>query len=228
MYSFYINKQEEIHILNEMLVGEAGCTKEDRAKQYHIPLEIAQKCVGQKEPPRELVDFVSKAYQEKEKDLENAQAFQTDFWGRNGENCRKKLSTLMEQKIPNFRVRLQALCDGISDWNGTNVAINAFQYLDKHIAWDAILIWETILALTFQRIRKKYSKEIYPDEVVWAVSEMTSCAIINTDFDITWNIGYRLLAPHQENVMEIYKSRKNFADFLEKMLDYFKDKGITF
>ena len=43
MYSFYINKQEEINVLNEMLVGEAGCTKEDRALQYHIPLEIAQK-----------------------------------------------------------------------------------------------------------------------------------------------------------------------------------------
>lgn len=228
MYSFYINKQEEINILNEMLVGEAGCTKEDRARQYHVPLEVAQKCVGQKDPPKELIDFVNKAYQEKEKDLEKALAFHIDFWGRNGNKCRQKLSTLMEQEIPDFRVRLQVLCDGISDWEGTNVAINAFQYLNKNIAWDAILIWETILALTFQRIRKKYSKEIYSDEVVWAVSEMTSCAIINTDFDVTWNIGYRLLAPHQENVIKMYKSRKNFTDFLEKMLAYFKDKKITF
>ena len=228
MYSLYINKQEEINILNEMLVGEAGCTKEDRAKQYHIPLKIAQKCIGQKEAPKELVDFVNKTYQEKEKDLEKALAFHTDFWNRNGNKCREKLTKLMEQEIPDFRVRLQTLCDGISDWEGTNIAVNAFQYLDKDIAWDAVLIWETVLGLTFQRIRKKYPKEIYSDEIVWAVAEMTSCAIINTDFNVTWNIGYRLLAPHQEKVITLYKGRKNFPDFLEKMLDYFKDKGIHF
>ena len=228
MYSFYISKQEEINVLNEMLVGKAGCTKEDRSKQYHVPLEIAQKCIGQKEPPKELVDFVNKTYQEKAMDLEKALSFHVNFWARNGNKCRKKLTKLMEQEIPEFHVRLQALCDGISDWEGTNIAINAFQYLDKNIAWDAIVIWETILALTFQRIRKKYSKEIYSDEVVWAVAEMTSCAIINADFDVVWNIGYRLLAPHQEKVIKLYKNRKNFPDFLEKMLDYFKDKGITF
>ena len=209
-----------------MLVGEAGCTKEERAKQYHVPLEIAKKCIGQKEPPKDLVDFVGKAYQQS--DLEKAFAFHVDFWNRNGNKCREKLSKLMEQKIPDFRVRLQVLCDGISDWEGTNIAINAFQYLNKNIAWDAVLIWETILALTFQRIRKKYPKEIYSDEIVWAVSEMTSCAIINTDFNVIWKIGYHLLAPHQEKVIELYKNRKNFSDFLEKMLNYFKDKEIQF
>ena len=228
MYTFYLDKQEEINILNEMLAGETGCTKEDRAKQYHIPLEIAQKCVGQKEPPKELVDFVDKTYQRKEKDLEKSLAFHRDFWNKNGNNYREKLHQLMEQEIPEFRVRLQALCDGISDWEGTNVAINAFQYLEENIAWDAILIWETILALTFQRIRKQYPKEIYSDEIVWAVAEMTSCAVINTDFNVSWKIGYRLLAPHQDNVLKIYRNRKNFSEFLEKMLDYFKDKGIHF
>ena len=228
MYTFYLNKQEEINVLNEMLVGETGCTKEDRAIQYHIPLEIAQKCMGQKEPPKELVNFVNEAYQKKENDLEKSLAFHNDFWNKNGDKCCQKLHQLMEQEIPEFRVRLQVLCDGISDWEGTNVAINAFQYLDKNIAWDAILIWETILALTFQRIRKKYPQEIYSDEIVWAVAEMTSCAIINTDFNVRWKIGYRLLAPHQDRVLEIYKNRKNFPEFLEKMLDYFKDKGIHF
>ena len=228
MYTFYVNKQEEINVLNEMLVGEAGCTKADRAQQYHIPLEIAQKCTGQKKPPKELVDFVNDAYEKKEKDLEKSLAFHNDFWGKRGDVCREKLHQLMEQEIPEFRVRLQVLCDGISDWKGTNVAINAFQYLNKNMAWDALLIWETILAVTFQRIRKKYRKDIYSDEIVWAVAEMTACAIINTDFDVRWKIGYRQLAPHQDKVLEIYKNRQNFPEFLERMLAYFKDKGIRF
>lgn len=230
MYTFYVNKQEEINILNKMLVGQAGCTKEDRAKQYHIPLEIAQKCMGQKDPPNELVDFINQTYQEKRKDLEISLAFHNDFWDRNGDKCRQKLHELMDQEIPEFRVRLQVLCDGISDWEGTNVAINAFQYLDKNIAWyaTATLIWETILALTFQRIRKQYSKEIYSDEIVWAVAEMTSCVLINTDFNVSWKIGYYLLAPHQDNIMELYKNRKNFSEFLENTLNYFKDKEIHF
>ncbi len=228
MYTFYLSKQEEINILNEMLSGETGCTKEGRAEQYHIPLAIAQKCTGQKDPPKELVNFVNKVYQEKGKDLEKSLVFHSDFWGENGDRCCKKLHQLMDQKIPEFRVRLQVLCDGISDWEGTNVAINAFQYLDKSIAWDAILIWETILSLTFQRIRKKYPRKIYSDEIVWAVAEMTSCAIINTDFNVNWKIGYLQLAPHQDKVLEIYKGRKDFPDFLEKMLDYFKNKEIHF
>ena len=84
------------------------------------------------------------------------------------------------------------------------------------------------MALTFQRIRKKYTKKIYSDEVVWAVSEMTSCAIINTDFNVRWKIGYRLLAPHQDKVMEIYRNRKNFSDFLKQMLVYFNKQKIVF
>ena len=227
MYTFYLNKQEEINILNEMFLSSES-TKEERAQQYRIPLEIAQKCMGQKNAPKELVDFINEAYQGKEKDLEKSLAFHRDFWNRNGDKCRKKLRELMKQEIPDFRVRLQVLCDGISDWEGTNVAINAFQYLNENIAWSAVLVWETILALTFQRIRQKYSKETYSDEIVWAVSEMTSCAIVNTDFDVNWKIGYRQLATHQDNVLEIYKNRKNFSEFLEKMLNYFKDKEIQF
>ena len=39
MYVFYTDKQKEIRILNEMLVGEGGCTKEERARQYHVRSE---------------------------------------------------------------------------------------------------------------------------------------------------------------------------------------------
>ena len=212
MYIFYLNQQEEISVLNDMLSGWSGCSVAERAEQYHIPLEIAVKC--HKKIPQELIDYVQKTYQKKEKDLEKALAFHTDFWNRNGDECQQKLSKLMEQEIPPFRVRLQALCDGISEWEGTNIAINAFQYLEKNIAWETIIVWETILALTFQRIRKKYSKEIYSDDIVWAVSELTACAIINTDFHVVWHIGYSQLAPHQERVIELYKTRKNFPDFL--------------
>jgi len=227
MYSFYINQKEEITVLNDMLADGGGCSITERAKQYHIPLEIARKC-NKKKVPQELVDYVKKMYQEKKNDLEKALKFHTNFWERNGENLKEKLMKLMEQEIPIFRVRLQVLCDGISDWEGTNIAINAFQYLNQKIAWDAVVIWETILALTFQRIRTKYSKEIYSDEVVWAVAEMSACALINTEFDVTWNIGYRQLAPHQGHIVRLYKSRKNFSEFLENQLLYFKDKDIHF
>ena len=227
MYSFYTNQKEEITVLNDMLADGSGCTVAERAKQYHIPLEIARKC-SKKKIPQKLVDYVKKMYQEKEKDLEKALKFHTIFWERNGQELKEKLTRLMEQDIPPFRVRLQVLCDGISDWEGTNIAINAFQYLNKEIAWDAVVIWETILALTFQRIRTKYPKGVYSDEIVLAVAEMSACAIINSEFDYTWHIGYRQLAPHQEHIIQLYKTRKNFSEFLEKQLIYFKDKNIRF
>ena len=227
MYSFYLNKQEEINILNKMLSDGGGCTVTERAEQYHIPLEIAQKCKKAK-TPKELVDYVNKIYQEKAEDLEKSLVFHAGFWNRNKAECEQILSSIMQQKIPSFRVRLQPLCDGISDWEGTNVAINAFEYLNGNPVWYSTLIWETILALTFVRIRKKYSNKIYPDETVWAVSEMTSCAIINTDFKVNWKIGYRQLAPHQDKVLQIYHDRKDFSCFLKEMLTYFSDKNITF
>ena len=225
MYSFYINKEEEISTLNKMLSGWSGCTIDERSEQYHIPLEIAVKCHKEK-APQELIDYVQKIYQEKETDLKQALAFHTDFWNRNSNECQQKLAELMEQDIPLFRVRLQALCGGISDWEGTNVAISAFEYLNGNPVWYSTLVWETILALTFQRIRKKYSKEIYSDNTVWAVSEMSACSLINTDFNVSWKIGYSQLAPHQEKIIRLYKTRKNFLDFLEKQLAYFKDKDI--
>ena len=225
MYTFYLDQKEEITVLNKMLSGWSGCTVAERAEQYHIPLKIAEKCSKEK-IPQELIDYVQKTYQEKKKDLEKALTFHTDFWNRNSAKCQEKLIKLMEQEIPPFRVRLQVLCDGISDWMGTNVAINAFEYLNGNPVWYTTLLWETILAVTFQRIRRKYSKTIYADNIVWAVSEMSACAIINTDFNTVWNIGYRQLFPHQEKVMQFYKNRKNFSDFLEKQLSYFKDKDI--
>ena len=227
MYSFYINPKEEIDVLNDMMSDGSGCTVAERAEQYSIPLEIAHKC-NKKEVPPELIDYVQRAYTEKKKELKEAISFHTDFWGRNGQTLKEKLMKLMEQDIPSFRVRLQVLCDGISDWEGTNIAINAFQYLNKEIAWDAVVIWETILALTFQRVRSKYPKEIYSDEIVWAVAEMSACAFINSEFDYTWHIGYRQLAPHQEHIIHLYKTKNNFSEFLEKQLIYFKDKNIRF
>ncbi len=224
MYSFYLNKQEEIDILNRMLSDGSGCTVAERAEQYHIPLDIAQKCNKEK-VPQELIDYVDKTYVEKEKDLEKSLAFHINFCNQNKDKW-EMIAHLMERKVPTFRVRLQPLCDGISDWEGTNIAINAFEYLNGHPAWYATLIWETILALTFHRIRQKYSKDVYSDDTVWAVSEMTSCAIINTDFHVLWNIGYRQLAPHQEKVLKMYHARKNFNTFLEEMLNYFVQQNI--
>ena len=228
MYSFYLNEQEEMNILNKMLSGESGCSKEERAKQYHVPLEIAKRCSDPKRVPQELIDFVHKMHQEKTEDLKKSLSFHIDFWKRNGEKCHNMLNQLMEQEIPGFRVRLDTLCGGISDWVGTNVSINAFEYLNGNPVWYSTLVWETILALTFHRIRQKYTEKIYSDEIVWAVSEMTSCALINADFNVDWQIGYSQLFPHQETVIQMYKNRQNFTDFLEQILLYFKDKKIHF
>lgn len=224
MYSFYLNKQEEIDILNHMLSDGGGCSVAERAEQYHIPLNIAQKCSKEK-VPQELIEYVNKVYQEKENDLKKSLVFHTDFCSKNKDKW-QMIAQSMEQEVPIFRVRLQSLCGGISNWEGTNIAINAFEYLNGHPAWYATLIWETILALTFHRIRQKYLKDVYSDNTVWAVSEMTSCAIINTDFHILWDIGYRQLAPHQKKVLNMYHSKKSFNTFLEEMLDYFVQQNI--
>lgn len=221
IYTFYINESEEIKTLNEMLQEAEGISDTSRAQEYHIPLEIAQKC--QKDfPPKELIDFVHNAYLSRQKELEEALDFYNHYWTGEGQKHLEKIAQIMDQKIPPFRVRLDLFCSGTSDWFGTNISIHAFDYKLNSSAWYATLLWETILALTFHQIRSKYPKEDLPDNIVWAISEMTSCAIINCDFPVIWKMGYTQLFPHQENIMTLYKSKQNFSDFLEKMITYLR------
>lgn len=227
MYSFYLNEDEEIQTLNKMLADGGVCSVSQRAEQYHIPFDIARKCSKEK-VPCELIDFIKKCYQERHEGLEKALTFHLDFWNRNSPECQRKLNKIMQQDIPEFNVRLNVKCGGISDWVGTNLAINAFDYLSQNPVWYSTLIWETILALSFQRIRHKYPCSVYNDATVWAVSEMSACAIINQEFNVCWNIGYDQLAPHQANVIQYYQDKKDFTDFLEKLLKYFAEKEIHF
>ncbi len=219
-YAFYIDEGEEISTLNEMLLGAGGCSSEDRAKEYGIPVAIAQKCQKGK-IPSELTDFVRQGYLKNKPALDEALQFHYDYWTGKGQQHLQKISTVMGQKIPDFRVRLDLFCSGTSDWVGTNISIQAFEYKNNPSAWYFSVLWETILAITFQKIRQKYTPEQFSDSLVWAVSEMTSCAIINTEFPVIWNIGYAQLFPHQQKVIQLYQQRRSFHQFIESVLQYF-------
>lgn len=220
IYTFYIDESEEVSTLNEMLQGCEGCSAQERAKEYGIPLKIAQKC-GMKTAPAELADFVHQTYLKKKSALSQALQYHQTYWADEGQRHLEKVAKIMGQKLPAFRVRLDLFCSGTSDWAGTNISVQAFAYKTNPSAWYASILWETILAITFQKIRQKYSKKQLSDAVVWAVSEMTSCAMINCEFPITWNIGYTQLFPHQKHILQLYRYTADFSDFLNQLIDYF-------
>ncbi len=224
-YTFYIDEAAEIATLNEMLSDGGGCSVLERANQYNIPVEIAQKCKSEK-IPSELTDFVHREYVKSKSTLYEAIKYHQNYWDGVGQKHLKKISKIMGQKIPHFRVRLDLFCTGTSDWYGTDISIKAFEYKYNPSVWYSTILWETILAMTFQKIRQKYPSEKFSDNVLWMVSEMTSCAIINSEFPIVWRIGYPQLLPHQEQVIQFYKNKKTFSDFLEKLLGYFSSLDI--
>lgn len=225
MFKFYLDEAGEREILQQMFSGWSGCSVKERALQYGIPLDIARQCEKTDVPCPALADYLAKGYVLYRKELKQALTFHKRYWREHRLETKEKLKNIFGHKIPPYTVRLNLQCDGISNWYGTDISINAFQYLrpEKH-RHVRTLLWELILSQTFMDIRKRYSADKFDDNQVWGMAELTAVSCIQTDFEHNsedWSIGYEELEPRRDMVKFIYQRRKNFRDYLEQLTDYF-------
>ena len=115
---------------------------------------MAALCGREKDVSQRLKDFLHEKYVLYAAELELSLKFHTRFWDNDGRCYVETAEKIMQICFPDYKVRLSVQLGGISDWNGANIAVNAFCYLyadkSEHIR---IVLWETILSQTFQIIR---------------------------------------------------------------------------
>jgi hypothetical protein len=224
LFDFYLDEQGEYDTLLFMLGGGDMDASIDRADMYGIPSDIAAKIRPGKKCPA-LATFLKSRYAEFGAELKQSLKFHNAFWAKNGAAYRKRFESILGHEMPTYSVMLSVQTGGISNWHGTYISINAFDYLRPFKSEHMIvtLVWESMLSQAFQDIRKKYDADEIGDRDVWGASELTAVAIYQTDFSVSdWPIGYRKLEPHRAAVKNLYRKRANFESYLDKAVRYFK------
>jgi hypothetical protein len=224
LFNFYIDEDKEYDALAYMLSGGDASDTVDRAGQYGIPSDIAR-------PGGALKNYLRKKYAEFGAELKQSLAYHEKFWNQktSGE-YRAGFEKILEHEMPDYDVRLSCQLGGMSDWYGTDISINAFEYLGRFKSGHMIqaLVWESMLSQIFQDIRRRWNAEEIDDKKVWGVSELGAVSIYQTDFfKSDWPIGYRELEPYRAAVKKLYASRESFRGFLEKSTELFRGaKGL--
>jgi hypothetical protein len=224
LFDFYIDFDGELDVLHDMLAGDVGNV--DRAAQYGIPSDIAAKVKPGKKCPA-LKSFLKKSYGDFEAELSQSLAFHKKYF-KKSPIC-AKLEKIVGHKIPTYTVRLNVQTGGISNWRGTDISINAFDYLRNFKGGFAeqALVWESMLSQAFQDIRRKYGGDYLDDYNVWGISELTAVAIYQTDFFASdWPIGYPQLEPRRRNLKKLYQARKNWPSYLDAAVASFKKRPL--
>lgn len=230
-FLFYSDENEEAAVLSEMLSGWSGVSVESRAKQYGIPADVAALCGCQKEVPLRLRDFLHEKYVLYAAELKQSLMFHTAFWDNEGRGYVEAAEKIMQVRFPDYKVRLSVQLGGISDWEGTRIAANAFCYLyankSEHIR---IVLWETILSQTFQIIRSRYPAEIICDEAVWGISELTALLILGEILGLNVDAGfgdYVQLNPHIPAFKDFYQKRRDFNDYIDKTVQHMRQNPLS-
>jgi hypothetical protein len=228
LFEFYIDQAGELDVLEHMLCGDDEQSGIDRAGQYGIPYDIAAK-VRPDQPCRELAGYLSDSYRGLDRELKQSLSFHKNFWDKNSDFYRKKFEAILGRAMPQYTVRLNVHADGISNWHGTDISINAFTYLRPFKEGEMIrdIIWVSMQSRTFIEIRKTRDVSAMNDRNVWGLTELAAVAIYQTDFcKSDWPIGYRELQSRQSHVKKLYAERKDFQEFLESAFEYFKNDPI--
>ena len=226
LFNFYANKRGELETLQSMLAGDIGGV--DRAQQYGIPPDIADRVERGKQSD-ELQQYLFEKYRMLEKELTQSLRFHQKFWDKNSAHYAKRFAKILGHEMPPYTVRLNVQADGISNWSGTDVSINAFTYLGpwKEGMMIQAMILETMLSQTFIDIRKKWPEEELDNLHAWGAAELSALAIYQTDFcESDWAIGYPQLEPHRGAIKKLYALRKDFQSYLENVVKYFKKSPL--
>ena len=225
LFKFYTNESEEFDTLRNLVLCQNDASHTiNRAEQYGIPCDIIKDKTG-----KLLKLFLHYKYKSLKKEHKQALRFHKSIISKKSSQIQQVLMAIFDHDIPQYNVRLNVQVNGTSDWYGTNISINAFSYLMRYKENHTLLslVWETALSQTFIDIRKKYSERQISNKKVWAISELTAVAIWKNEFSkYDWNgvnVGYFELLPYQDKITKLYKSRKNFDEFLDSAVKLFKN-----
>jgi len=231
LFDFYIDERGEYQGLLAMLNGDFTSNAQYRAEGYGIPNDIAAQIRADAECPA-LATFLKQRYREYHAELRQSLRFHKKFWKQHGAEYKEKFEKILGHEMPTYTVRLALQASGFSNWHDPDITCYAFEYLRPYKTGHMILtlVWESMLSQTFIDIRKKHPESDIDDYNTWGISELTAVVgVYQTDISPQsgdWDIGYSELVPYQKKIRELYRNRKNFDDYLEKAVKYFKKNPL--
>lgn len=225
MIEFYISSDTEKQKLMDIFcVAPMGVSLNYRARQYHFPLDIADKMQTY---PRiqwdeELENLLEETYSRNKKELVNSLSYFQCFWKNKGEYYLSKLNTFFEETLPDYRVLLACYLDIISNWKECNIVINYRLYKKENPLYHVYsVLFEIVLSQIFIKIRSIKNKKKMPDKQVWGRSELAACAILHRlypEFKNSVKTGYPELDPCMPLFLDIIQKSSYLQNFLNNII----------
>jgi len=236
MIEFYVSADAEKQKLMDMFCVEpVGVSLAYRAKQYHFPLELAEKMYAR---PRaqwdsELEDLLEAVYARHRSEMQEALSFFQAFWHKNGVKYLPQLEIFFGSKWPTYRVLLAYYLDVISNWKECNIVINYALYQKENVLFHVYsILFEMVLAQVFIKIRELKNRQEMSDNQVWGCSELAACVILNKlypEFKNATKTGYPQLDEKAPLFFDFIQKHNQIDSFLNEILaaDVVKNLGET-
>lgn len=226
MIEFYVSLDtEKQKLMDVFCVAPMGASLNDRAKQYHFPLDMAHKMQTR---PRmqwdeELEDLLEKVYCQNKNELLQSLSYFQCFWKSNEEHYLSKLNSFFEEKLPDYRVLLACYLDVISNWKEYNIVINhRLSQKENPLYHVYSVLFEIVLSQVFIKIRSVKTKKEMSDKQVWGRSELAACAILNKlypEFKNAVKTGYSELDSCMPLFLNIIQKSSHLQSFLNGIIE---------
>lgn len=224
MIELYISKDAEKQKLMDMFcVNDVGACLEERVQQYHFSLSLARDMYNE---PRhkwdeKLENFLDCAYATNLSLLTKAKQHFEKIWQEKGYYYFGILNSFFETKIPTYRVLIAYYLDVISNWHEPDIVINYKNYQNENPLYHIYgVLFEITLSQIFINTRKIKTKQELSNNTLWAISELSACAILNTkypEFKNSTLTGYKALDKYTNTFIELAKKTSNYNDFINKI-----------
>ncbi|MCL1892526.1 MAG: hypothetical protein FWF97_04570 [Alphaproteobacteria bacterium] len=151
----------------------------------------------------------------------------------NRDNILARMDQIFGHKIPDYKIeRLNGNCaNGISTWKKDDYIVQATDS-PKMMGVYQILTAQTLKEI-YSLIGGSYTE--YDPTSIWGIAQMTSRVIIERETSEGWGnyngqgpLYNQMNIPYHSVIVGLWDNRKNFHDYLNQALDFFKKNQLVF
>ncbi len=171
-----------------------------------------------------LENFLEETYLTNLSILNQAKQHFEKIWSEKGNYYFDVLNTFFKEKIPTYRVLIAYYLDVISNWQEPNIVVNYQTFQKENPLYHIYgVLFEITLSQIFIKTRELKTKQELSDTLLWGISELSACAILNTkypEFKNSTLTGYENLDNHAKTFIEIAKKTSNFNNFITQIFTF--------
>ncbi len=231
VFEFYLSAFQEKNFLVDLFQQDDPMGVSARAQQCHFPVELAEQIHrdGLQKNRVALETLMQETYTKNAHRLQQAVAFFKDYWAHNEKLWIPELERVIGGKMPPYYVLVTYFIAGVSDWYGTNIAVNGS--LSQHktpLAHVDVVLFEALLSHSFRRACQLMNRPISEFQV-WAMAELAAFCVLEATFDNLSRpekTGYEQVDSFIPVARQLYRDRTSFDDFLMQLLHLFEGEDV--